>query len=148
MSKIDLLHFHYTSCVDSDMDLVDQCLIAHINTTYIPLCYATYIGHEVTVQKLLQSQVDVTTKKDIGLALRLAAMNGYETIVRLLLGAKADLHSRWNGRTALRQAAINGHSKIVQLVLEAKAEINEMSFGGTTLCQAAENGMRLSYAYY
>lgn len=84
-----------------------------------PLHYASYLGFENVVQRLLEKGADVNAKNEKeGTALHLAAEKGHEAIARLLLEAGAEVDSEYSwGATPLYNAVLYGHSIIVRLLL-------------------------------
>jgi hypothetical protein len=123
-----------------------------IPTTGSPLCLASALGLDNTVEKFLYQQnstsLDLKDKvnskdRDDRTPLWWAAKNGYEAVVKLLLESKAEVDSKDSkfGRTPLLLAAKNGHEAVVKLLLESKAEVDSKDrLGRTPLSWAAENG--------
>lgn len=101
-----------------------------------PLIHAAGKGDIATINKLLESGVDVNEKDSLGFsALMEAAVAGRIDVVRLLLDSGADVNDRGVGNrapTVLHFAAWRGHATIVRILLDAGADPGIANNGGKT----------------
>ncbi len=112
-----------------------------------PLLYASKVGHEAMVERLLKEGPFGPNRKDSGgrTPLWWAALNGHEAVVRLLLeDNEADPNSREkkSKSTPLLISAASGHEGVVRLLLahdRIKPDRKD-STGSTPLSLAAANG--------
>ncbi|PKS12260.1 hypothetical protein jhhlp_001560 [Lomentospora prolificans] len=116
---------------------------------WTPLHWASYKGHDTTVQQLLAAGADVNMKDEDRSGqtpLHLASSRGHDTIVQQLLAAGADVNMKdrdGSGWTPLHWASCNGHDTTVQQLLAAGADVNMKNGNGsgwTPLHLASSNG--------
>lgn len=110
-----------------------------------PLYYASLLGLEVIVVRLVEKGADVNAQGGYyGTALNAASHQGHLAIAQLLLEHGADVNAQGQCTgTALHAASGEGHEKIVQLLLERGACIDmKDSEWKTPLHHAVLNGWK------
>lgn len=110
---------------DSGCNFLFKDLI-HIST---PLSYASTVGLETVVTRLLEKGADVDAKTWSGqTALHLAVKNGHAAVARLLLDRGAEVDSvDLRGRTPLYWAATWNHVALIKLLLVRDAKEDKIS---------------------
>ncbi|KAF1825177.1 ankyrin, partial [Dissoconium aciculare CBS 342.82] len=89
------------------------------------LYYASYMGLESVVRKLLQTGADVTASQggSHDFPLQAAAAAGHQGTVQILIDNGADINAQdCFSRNALIDAARNGHAEVVSLLLGHRAD--------------------------
>ncbi|KAF2719344.1 hypothetical protein K431DRAFT_212208, partial [Polychaeton citri CBS 116435] len=90
------------------------------------LYYASFLGLEQVVGKLLSTRADVHAQGgQYGNALQAASFGGHEKVVQMLMDAGADVHAQ-GGQfgNALQAASSEGHEKVVQMLIDAGAGVH------------------------
>jgi ankyrin repeat protein len=103
------------------------------------LCWASKLGHDKIVQRLLNKGADVDTQCGYhGDALQAASAGGHDKIVQTLLDRGADVNARGGtDGNALCAASAGGHDKIVQTLLDRGADVNAVDIKYGNALQAA-----------
>ncbi|XP_077966277.1 ankyrin repeat and SAM domain-containing protein 3-like isoform X1 [Styela clava] len=109
-----------------------------------PLMYAAYMGHQETINLLVETGADINQRTPQGsTSLILAAMCGYDAVMPFLLQNGADLEAKDNrGWTALFHAASSGHQQTTEFLIKAGAnlEVVEPNHHLTPIMEAAASG--------
>jgi ankyrin repeat protein len=119
---------------------VMKVLLAH--GAEVTLDVAAMIGDKETIQRLLQTGIDVNSEDNSGAtALMEAVRHGQTDTAQLLLDSGADMNaSEVDGMTVLMSAASMGKSDIVKLLVDRGADIDEKDYLGMTAAGYAAIG--------
>ena len=126
----------YTACAIGEYDCVRQLLADGLEICdlgkpnhpggWTPLMYASYVGHDIIVNLLLDNNVDVNARdiKYGATPLMLAASCGNQSVVGFLLqnGAKINVQDN-RGWTALYYATHQDHRDVVKMLIDSKADM-------------------------
>nr|CAB3221827.1 ankyrin repeat and SAM domain-containing protein 3 [Phallusia mammillata] len=131
-------------------DILDSKSI-RVNTTnrggWSALMYAAYMGHDCTVQCLLECGADPNQRSPQGYSsLILSSMCGNDNIMHHLLQRRVNLEATdKRGWSALFHAVSAGHQRTTELLIKwgANCEMVEPSQGLTPLMEAAASGHEL-----
>ncbi|KAJ4246287.1 hypothetical protein NW762_013638 [Fusarium torreyae] len=100
-----------------------------------PLWLATYYGHEMIVELLLQHGADVEIQDDQDVTpLLCATQHGHSSIVKQLIEHNANVEKKGTKRhiTALSLATEKGHTEVVKVLLELGADPDSKDSDGLT----------------
>jgi hypothetical protein len=106
---------------------------------YAPIHLASEIGHQMTVQWLLDHGAEISAQDEAKqTALHKAASEGHEAVIRLLLERGDDISTRdITGTIPLLLAAYRGHEAAVELLLEKGSDISASGFDERTALHVA-----------
>lgn len=113
------------AAMNGHLATVEAFIAAHapleVPAAWSPLHYASYMGHQAIVERLLQAGAQPDARTDAAAtALMLAARGGYLTIVERLLAAGADPNLRNDrGLTALGWALANERAAVAERLRRA-----------------------------
>uniref|UniRef100_H2YNY9 Uncharacterized protein n=1 Tax=Ciona savignyi TaxID=51511 RepID=H2YNY9_CIOSA len=109
-----------------------------------PLMYASYMGHESTVQCLLDATADPNQRTPQGYSsIILASMCGNDHCIHVLIQQGGDINAvDKRGWSALFHSASAGHQQTTEFLIKcgANCEVMEPSQGLTPLMEAAASG--------
>ena len=105
------------------------------------LYYASFLGLEAVVTKLLRSGSDVNAQEGhYGSALHAASSGGHEKVVKMLMDAGADVNGQGGyNSSALQAASSRGHEKVVKMLIDAGADVNGQGGYNSSALQAASS---------
>ncbi|KAK4901068.1 hypothetical protein LTR49_027331 [Elasticomyces elasticus] len=141
LSCQDAVHdWHLVHCPDQSW----KQPFDHMEATGSGLYYASFLGLEAIVNRLLANEAEVNAQGGYyGNALQAASWGGHEKVVQMLLdaGAKVNAQGGHYGN-ALQAASKGGHEKVVRMLLDAGAEVNAQGGEYGNALQAASWGGR------
>ena len=134
-ARRDWLSIH---CPDRSWERPFQSL----NGTGKGLYYASVVGLEAVVQKLLATGVEVNARGGrYGNALQAASERGHEKVVQMLMDAGADVNAQGGDYgNALQAASFKGQEKVVQMLMDGGADVNAQGGYYGNALQAASFG--------